>query len=217
MKAGDLRRLLSEVMSIPEGTVRLAQRNLREFGLLTTGAHGVNAPDMAYLDGSRGVASFLAYESPGRRAPEVVQNFGQLPWSNRAMVWEDDQFSLESLCPTSSLDVFEDALTALIRIFAEHREHDAFVRNSHRSPDGTIAPPRCIVTLSLDHRYAEIRMEDRHYSFMDMTNVGDPRTAKNEHNGLGVQRVAWINSAVLMRLGDAFAETTDTTEDEEQS
>lgn len=62
---------------VPVGTVSLAFRGLREAGLVTTGARGVNAPPMTPLDAARLLIVLAVTDRPSRAA-EVVADFGGL-------------------------------------------------------------------------------------------------------------------------------------------
>lgn len=67
-----------------EATVAKFAQLLRQEGLLSTGARGVNAPHMTTLDGSRLLIALLATDRPGA-AVSAVKAFGQLPglrWGN---------------------------------------------------------------------------------------------------------------------------------------
>lgn len=68
---------MSESLGAEEKTIKLIVRNLREAGLFTTGARGVNAPDIAPLDAARVIIAFLGSSSPSK-AVKDVNYFGQL-------------------------------------------------------------------------------------------------------------------------------------------
>lgn len=53
---------------------------LRDSGLFTTGARGVNAPDVVFLDGSRMLIASLVTDKPSL-AKAAVEEFGSLPVS----------------------------------------------------------------------------------------------------------------------------------------
>lgn len=58
-------------------TIRVAFRSLREAGLMTTGARGVNAPDMVSLDAARLLIWALVSDRPAD-APQIVGDFAGL-------------------------------------------------------------------------------------------------------------------------------------------
>ncbi|UWR75351.1 hypothetical protein [Phaeobacter inhibens] len=77
MKQGKFITAISEVYRIPYGTVRLFVRELNKAGLLTSGAHGVNAPDMTPLDAARLTIAILGTDKP-TQASQAVETFGNL-------------------------------------------------------------------------------------------------------------------------------------------
>lgn len=72
--------MIAQMLSQPEGSVKLYVRELREAGLLTTGARGVNAPHMTSLDAARLVIALLATGKPSECA-ERVRRFGAISYS----------------------------------------------------------------------------------------------------------------------------------------
>ena len=62
---------------MPFGTVRLYIRELRNKRLITTGARGVNAPDMTPMDAARVTIAILGTDKPAHSA-DVVTDIGNL-------------------------------------------------------------------------------------------------------------------------------------------
>lgn len=77
MKQGKFITAISEAYRIPFGTVRLFVRELNKAGLLTAGAHGVNAPDMTALDAARVTIAILGTDKP-TQAAQAVETYGNL-------------------------------------------------------------------------------------------------------------------------------------------
>ncbi|MCG7630659.1 hypothetical protein MHM88_22900 [Epibacterium sp. MM17-32] len=77
MKQGKFISAISDAYRIPQGTVRLYVRELNKAGLLTTGAHGVNAPDMTPLDAARVTIAILGTDKP-THAAQAVETYGNL-------------------------------------------------------------------------------------------------------------------------------------------
>ncbi|WP_321830661.1 hypothetical protein [Thalassovita sp.] len=77
MKQSELISFLASELGSSEKTIKLIVRHLREAGLFTTGARGVNAPEMTVLDAVRIIVALLASSSPSR-APRDVKYFGNL-------------------------------------------------------------------------------------------------------------------------------------------
>lgn len=63
--------LLSETYGLPEPSVAAVARVMREAGWLTTGARGVNAPEMTHVDAARLTLALLSGEPPGKVVEEV--------------------------------------------------------------------------------------------------------------------------------------------------
>lgn len=63
--------LLSETYGLHEPSVAAVARAMREAGWLTTGARGVNAPEMNHVDAARMTLALLSGEPPGK----VVEEF----------------------------------------------------------------------------------------------------------------------------------------------
>ncbi len=77
MKQGKFISAISDAYRISPGTVRLFVRELNKAGLLTTGAHGVNAPDMTPLDAARVTIAILGTDKP-THAAQAVETYGNL-------------------------------------------------------------------------------------------------------------------------------------------
>lgn len=83
MKLGRFINLLSAAYGVDEKTVKLFCRNLREAGLMTSGARGRNAPDMTPTDLAVVTIALLATDAPSR-AVEEFNHFANLqPWMSR--------------------------------------------------------------------------------------------------------------------------------------
>lgn len=63
--------LLSETYGLPESSVAAVARVMREAGWLTTGARGVNAPEMTFVDAARLTLALLSGQPPSK----VVEEF----------------------------------------------------------------------------------------------------------------------------------------------
>jgi hypothetical protein len=64
MKHKAFTEIVAHSCRVPQKTVALFARNLKEAGLLTSGARGVNAPEMTVLDLTRMVISLCATDRP---------------------------------------------------------------------------------------------------------------------------------------------------------
>ncbi|WP_208353040.1 hypothetical protein [Pseudaestuariivita rosea] len=102
MKQAQFITLMSESLGVEEKTIRMIVRILREAGLFTTGARGVNAPDITPLDAVRVIIAVVASPSPSR-AVRDVKYFGALKPDRRdeeatsawGLPWVDENKTLE--------------------------------------------------------------------------------------------------------------------------
>ncbi|WP_296221349.1 hypothetical protein [uncultured Sphingomonas sp.] len=123
MKAGPFISMLAGVFSVEEKTVFTFHRFLREGGLITTGARGVNAPDMTPLDAARMVIALLACDTP-KQGVERVPRFGQL----RPKTFGDSCAWRESFTPDEFASLFPGAETleeVLVFIFSRYLDQDS--------------------------------------------------------------------------------------------
>lgn len=68
MKHKAFTNIIAHSTRVPEKTVAMFARNLKSAGLLTTGARGVNAPEMTMLDFTRMLITVCATDRPGDAA-----------------------------------------------------------------------------------------------------------------------------------------------------
>lgn len=80
MKSAAFIQAMASAFDVPHKTMVTYTRFLKEGGLLTTGARGVNAPHMTPLDAARVTIALLACDAPGQ-AVERVKRFGRIPFS----------------------------------------------------------------------------------------------------------------------------------------
>jgi hypothetical protein len=80
MKSAAFIDAMAHAFDVPHKTMVTYTRFLKEAGLLTSGARGVNAPDMTPLDAARVTIALLATDTPGQ-AVERVKRFGPIPYS----------------------------------------------------------------------------------------------------------------------------------------
>ncbi len=80
MKSAAFIEAMSSTFNVPQKTMVTYTRFLKEAGLLTTGARGVNAPHMTPMDASRVTIALLTSNTPGQ-AVERVGRFGPIPFN----------------------------------------------------------------------------------------------------------------------------------------
>ncbi|MBI6630703.1 hypothetical protein [Pontibaca salina] len=117
MKAAAFDKLIAQAYSVPLNSVTVHARNLKESGLLTTGARGTNAPDMKPLDAARMTIVLLSTDRPAR-AVESLSAYGSLTLNTSysegdiSALGEDDR-SLEGVL--QSFFSFRGAVPAFLR------------------------------------------------------------------------------------------------------
>ncbi len=80
MKSAAFIEAMAHAFDVPHKTMVTYTRFLKEAGLLTTGARGVNAPHMTPLDAARVTIALLACDTPGQ-AVDRVKRFGSISYS----------------------------------------------------------------------------------------------------------------------------------------
>jgi hypothetical protein len=113
MRIGPFISLISSTFGVPETTVVVVARALREAGWLTSGARGVNAPDMTTRDAARLSLALLTGEPPGR----VVEEFEFIRSLQSKDIYPDK--GLISQRDLSDDHVLEDLLTSLFELHSD--------------------------------------------------------------------------------------------------
>ena len=121
---GEFTRRFAKITGLPEGSVVKFSRELRDGGLLTTGARGVNAPEMTFLDAARMLVAVLATDRPSRAA-KVVRDFGSLKTWTVIPNSKHSEFALVR-CGLTDDHTLEQAIAAAIQIFAWHADEPFF-------------------------------------------------------------------------------------------
>ena len=103
--------LLAETYGLPEGSVKVTARVLREGGWLTTGPRGINAPDMQPIDAARLTLALMTGQPPGKVLADLEILHG-LQADNA--VTSDGLWSELDLTPDHTLG---KVLTELFRIY----------------------------------------------------------------------------------------------------
>jgi hypothetical protein len=153
MKSGELIERVVHVMNAEKNSVIRAARNIRKDGLLTTGARGVNAPDMTPLDAARLLIAFMTDRLPGEASAEYVRDYGSLANAYEAPC-DPFPLSVEKVLGRRP-DTFENALAALIEIYAHHKDNPAFIEAGAMQYDPAtkgytkLSPPECVVELTI--------------------------------------------------------------------
>lgn len=181
MKAGELIERIACVTGAEIDVVKRAARDIREDGLLTTGARGVNSPDMVPMDAARLLIAMFADPVPGKAAARLVRKYGAM-----TNPFEDpcDPFplSIQGILGRTP-ETFESAIAGLIEIYAHHQDNPAFIEAGVMQYDPAtkghtkLAPPECLVELSIDpEATALVTLGKRHESPWQYVFTGPQKT-----------------------------------------
>ena len=130
---GQLIVKMSQVLSIPEATLTVFDRTLRDAGLLGKAGRGRGSVQRSPLDTARLLIAVLATNSPARAA-EAVVDFGCL-YLYSAQGRDPNDMRLSELWD-GALDAhsFEQALEGLIAGFGKQSFRDAMTAHLHPTP-----------------------------------------------------------------------------------
>jgi hypothetical protein len=142
---------MAEAMGLPIATVQVAFRVLRDGGLLTTGARGVNAPDMTPRDAARMLLWALVSDRPAD-ACSAVEDFGNLEFEEYPNVTRPNHHFRFEGGQFDGSHTLEQALTELISIFVEGDERREKITS-------------VIVDVSINGVTAEILLNDLEHEY----------------------------------------------------
>lgn len=191
VKSGGFIVGMASALGLPEATVSGAFRVLRESGLMTSGARGVNAPDMTDLDAARMLIAMLVNERPAY-AESAVRDFGQLvctdfrPASERAAMLPDDmreefeRTSAEFTLSASAIGerhTLEEAVAEIIRMHREDRQEEYWLRSQVYLGERGPFDPNTNIEVVASSLSAQINMQGNVYRYSDP--LVDPNTWGN--------------------------------------
>lgn len=200
----------AEAVGLPEKTLMVHARNLREANLLTTGARGRNAPATIPRDAARLAISVLHSPDSPSRALDAVKDFGGLvlskgiPFDSIDRDKDADLLERYSLTSVLNLDCchnFEDVVTAIIE----------YTLRDHSKAIG------CDITIVPNMLEARIRgfMREWYYIHPGLKHAGTDKQSdqmKNDYLRLRnkyhseIQTARKISSYVILKIADIFAE-----------
>lgn len=181
VKSGGFIAGTASALDLPEATVSGAFRVLREGGLMTSGARGVNAPDMTDLDAARMLIAMLVNERPAY-AESGVRDFGQLactdfrPASERAEMLPEEvraefdrssaDFTLgaRGLADRHSL---EQAVAELVRMYGDDRDEEYWRRSQIDMGERGRFDPYSAIEVVASSLSAKITMQGNVYDYSD--------------------------------------------------
>ena len=177
MKIGPLISLLSSSYGLPETTVVVVARALREAGWLTSGARGVNAPDMSARDAARLSLALLTGEPPSKVT---------LVYELLRTLQTVDEYPIAGLLDRETLPhdhTLEDAITALFEASSDpeligrygEKQTDHVMVIGDELPDGydldmvkNTIWPRFSVAVDMSRRTAEVRILEDTFQYVDL-------------------------------------------------
>ena len=189
VKSGGFITGVAAILKLPEPTITGAFRVLRESGLMTSGARGVNAPDMTDLDAARITIALLVNERPAY-AESGVRDFGSLVCTsfhpaNADMVSEEQREEFKQITESFVLDTrrlpaghtFERAVAELLRMYGEDREKSYWKRSLVDVGERGLFDPHSTIKVTASDLTAEIIMQGNVYCYSD--NLVDPSSWGN--------------------------------------
>lgn len=182
VKSGGFVSGMAAVLEIPEATVAGSFRVLRESGLMTSGARGVNAPDMTDLDAARLLIALLVSERPAF-AEISARDFGQLilvdyepndTWAAEGVSKSDaargrrmtKDFHLAARGLPAE-HAFEAAVTEVIRMHGEDRNKPYWKRSQWSIPGRQLFDPMVRIEVEPNALRATISMNGNIHIYGD--------------------------------------------------
>jgi len=177
MKIGPFISLISATYGLPEKTVVVVARALREAGWLTSGARGVNAPDMEARDAARLSLALLTGEPPSK----AVSEFEFLRTLQAVDEYPDTGLLNRETLPHNH--TFEEAITGLFNVSADDGLITKYGEETlvhvmvpdTASADGYdldmirhIVWPKFSVAVDMSQRTAKVRVADSTFHYVDL-------------------------------------------------
>ena len=153
MKSGSFIKLIASTYGLPEKSVFVVARALRENDkrYLTTGARGINAPDMTLVDAARLTLALLTGEAPSK----VVEEYEFMRTLHTAAKYS--HAGLLGSCNLADDHSLEDVIIALFQVTADP---EITSKSSWTSP-GPVSVPCFSIAVDRSRRTAEVRLPDQ--------------------------------------------------------
>lgn len=181
VKSGGFITGVANILCLPEPTITGAFRVLRVNGLMTTGARGVNAPEMTDMDAARMLIAMLVSERPAY-AESGARDFGSLvctnfksaielnPYLDEQVLEQVNDIAKDFTFEARGLSVrhtFEEAISEIIRMFGDDRNEEYWERGQIIAHDGTIFEPQITIEVIPTELSARILMQGNRYEYHD--------------------------------------------------
>lgn len=224
MRQGPFIDLFSEVFGIEHKSVRVMTRALRDAGLLTTGARGVNAPHMTFQDAANLTVALLSGQPPGRINEVAPKYLGAKLWDVEITEHSDTVFSEFQLTEGTTAGEF---IAALFELYSQETAQDRFkpfLSILGELPPVTIEISESAQSLSVNLQVTHSALLDAHYLFYDFASheefarqFPEPKTfdervkintlyhEHNEKNKKGMRISRWITRDEIVTIGRAVA------------
>lgn len=210
MKSGPLIKLIAQSLDVEAGTVKVIARTLREAGWLTTGARGVNAPDMAPRDGARLLIAILTGAPPSR----VLSDFQAYRALEVHPSFSEEAEQVKKLLQCENLCVFEDFLEAIINGLVEDPVHfrDAIKLGDFLNIKITFNDK--IETISLEineellkfYNFEKVRKAETLFIENSSGHLSGTEIAEISWKVRGMHTSRSINAIVLLDIADGLAD-----------
>lgn len=128
-RLSDLVAKTAVVLGVPEPTVAMHARHLREDGLISKSGRGASAARMSALDAARLLISFLCTDV-AKNSSEVVRDFGSLLLMFKAdeCYNKTNRDPIEEILGVMSNDLFEKALSGILSSLSGE-ERDPYIKD----------------------------------------------------------------------------------------
>lgn len=163
MRIGPFISLISSTFGVPENTVVVVARALREASWLSSGARGVNAPPMTARDAARLSLALLSGESPGH----VIKKFAFIRALQTKEVYQDD--GIISQRDLGGDHILEDVVTLLFDVYSDAERIE---RHSELHWFGRLGP---FFSLSVDssRRTAVVKLPGQTAEYLDLIGAAE--------------------------------------------
>lgn len=222
MRQGPFIDLFSEVFGIEHKSVRVMTRALRDAGLLTTGARGVNAPDMTFRDAANLTVALLSGEPPSRIKCAAQRYLGARLWDVEIVEHPDTVFSDYELTEKTTAGDFIAALFELYSQDVTSEKFKPFLSIFGELPPVRIEVSESVRSLSIYLQLTYQSTLDAHYLFYDfasrdefasqfpepttLDDVSRINTLYEEHTQKkGMQIARWIGQDEITAIGKAIS------------
>ncbi|WP_147272147.1 hypothetical protein [Phyllobacterium salinisoli] len=180
VKSGGFIVGVASILGLPEKTVSGAFRVLRESGLMTSGARGVNAPDMTDLDASRMLIAMLVDERPPY-AETSVRDFATLVCTDIHLAQpseylpEEERATFERATSNFTLrgrglpepHTLEQAVAELIRMYGDDCEKEYWRHSQIDMGERGLFDPHTEIEIIANTLSARISMNGNVYHYSD--------------------------------------------------